>query len=119
MRYVIDITQKQADSLRVDAALKQQEISAKKKSFPVNASKAIKLGGYTQVRYQNLEEKDKVSGFDIRRARLDAKGDINTYFSYGLHYDLAVNMKLLDSYVNYKENDYLNFRLGQFVREER
>lgn len=109
------ISQEEADSLRADAAIKQQEADAKKKSFPVNAGAALKISGYTQVRYQNIEEKGKVSGFDVRRARLDTKGNITPYFGYGLQYELAVSPKLLDAYADYKLFDYLNFRLGQFV----
>jgi phosphate-selective porin OprO and OprP len=109
------ITQIQADSVRAEAAIKQQEADAKKKWFPITAGKAFQLSGYTQARYQNFEEKGKVSGFDIRRARLDAKGDITPYFGYRLQYELAVSPKLLDAYVDYKLFDYLNFRLGQFT----
>ena len=39
------ITQQQADSLRAEAAIKQQETDANKKIFPVNASRFIQLSG--------------------------------------------------------------------------
>jgi phosphate-selective porin len=110
------ISQAQADSVRAEAAIKQQEADSKKKTFPINAAaKQFQLSGYTQVRYQNFEEKGKVNGFDIRRARLDAKGDITPYFAYKVQFELAVTPKLLDAYADYKLFDYLNFRLGQFV----
>jgi len=108
------ITQEQADSLRADAAIKQQEADAKKKSFPVSAGKALQLSGYTQLRYQNLEEKGKVSGFDIRRARLDAKGTISPYWGYRIQFDLAGSPKLLDAYAEWKVEDYLVVTFGQF-----
>lgn len=112
------VTQEEADSLRADAAIKQQEADAKRKSFPVNAGKSILLAGYTQVRYQNLEESGKKSGFDIRRARLDAKGTISPYFGYRLQTDFAGNSagafaKLLDAYAEIKLYDYFNLTIGQ------
>jgi Phosphate-selective porin len=112
------VTQEEADSLRADAALKQQDADAKRKSFPVTAAKSITLGGYTQIRYQNLEESSKNSGFDIRRARLDAKGNFSPYFGYRLQTDFAGTStgafaKLLDAYAEVKLADYFNLTIGQ------
>ncbi|HEY4786476.1 MAG TPA: porin [Bacteroidales bacterium] len=112
------VTQEEADSLRADAALKQQDADAKRKSFPVTAGKNLSLSGYTQVRYQNLEETGKKSGFDIRRARLDAKGTISPYFGYRLQTDFAGTStgafaKLLDAYTEVKLADYFNLTIGQ------
>jgi hypothetical protein len=112
------VTQEEADSLRADAAIKQQESDAKRKSFPVTAGKNILLAGYTQVRYQNLEEAGKKSGFDIRRARLDVKGNISPYFGYRLQTDFAGTStgafaKLLDAYAEVKLADYFNLTIGQ------
>ena len=43
------ITQEQADSLRADAAIKQQDAEANKKSFLVTAARQIQFAGYTQI----------------------------------------------------------------------
>jgi len=112
------VTQEEADSLRADAAIKQQESDAKKKSFLVTAARNIQLSGYTQIRYQNLEESGKKSGFDIRRARIDVRGTISPYFGYRLQPDFAGTssgafVKLMDAYAEIKIGDYLNFTLGQ------
>jgi phosphate-selective porin len=112
------VTQEEADSLRADAAIKQQESDAKKKSFVVTAARSIQLAGYTQVRYQNLEESGKKSGFDIRRARIDVKGTISPYFGYRLQPDFAATStgafaKLLDAYAEVKLANFLNFTIGQ------
>lgn len=112
------VTQEEADSLRADAALKQQESDAKRKSFQVTAGKNISLAGYTQIRYQNLEETGKKSGFDIRRARLDVKGNISPYVGYRLQTDFAGTStgafaKLLDAYAEVKLTDYFNLTIGQ------
>jgi len=108
------ITQQQADSIRAEAALKQQETEANKKSFPVNASRFIQLSGYTQLRYVLMEEKEKRSGFDIRRARLDVKGSITPFFAYRLQTDFADKPKLLDAYSEIKIADYFVITAGQF-----
>jgi len=107
------IEQKEADSIRVNAAILSQDNLSKIKAFPVNAGKKISLAGYTQVRYQLMEEQGKIDGFDIRRARLDLKGNISPYWGYRVQFDLAGTPKLLDAYVDLKLNDYFNFSIGQ------
>ena len=108
------ITQAQADSLRADAGIKQQEADASKKAFPLNTSRLIQLTGYTQIRYQQLEEKGKTSGFDIRRARIDIKGAITPWFGYRVQTEFAGSPKLLDGYTEIKIADYFTITAGQF-----
>jgi phosphate-selective porin OprO and OprP len=108
------LTQQQADSLRAEAAIKQQETDANKKIFPVNASRFIQLSGYTQLRYVQMEEKGKRSGFDIRRARLDIKGNITPFFSYRLQTEFADKPKILDAYGDIRIADYFTITAGQF-----
>jgi phosphate-selective porin len=108
------VTQEQADSLRADAAIKQQDAEANKKSFLVSAARQIQLLGYTQIRYQALDEKGKKDGFDIRRARLDVKGNFTPFFAYRLQTDFADKPKIVDAYAEIKINDYFNITLGQF-----
>ena len=108
------ISQQQADSLRADAAIKQQEVEANKKSFLASAARPLSISGYTQIRYQAIDEKGKKDGFDIRRARIDLNGNFTPYLSYRLMTDFAASPKLLDAYAEIKLNDYLNITLGQF-----
>ena len=107
------VSQKDADSIRAEAAIASQANLAKIKAFPINAAKKITIAGYTQVRYQALEETGKIDGFDIRRARLDVKGVISPYWSYRVQFDLAGTPKLIDAYAELKLNDYFNFTIGQ------
>lgn len=107
------IAQKDADSLRAEAAIAAQTNLAKIKAFPINAGKKITVAGYTQVRYQALDEPGKIDGFDIRRARLDVKGAISPYWGYRVQFDLAGSPKLIDAYAELKLNDYFNFTIGQ------
>ena len=108
------IMQEQADSIRAEAAIKQQETDANKKFFFVTSSKPIQLSGFAQVRYQNLDEKDKIDGFDIRRARLDLKGAITPYWNYKFQAEFAGTPKLLEVYGECKIASYFNITLGQF-----
>ena len=107
------VSQKDADSISAEAAMAAQANQAKVKAFPVNAGKKIQFSGYTQMRYQVLDEVGKVDGFDIRRARLDVKGNISPYWSYRVQFDLVGSPKLIDAYSELKLNDYFNFTIGQ------
>lgn len=108
------ITQQEADSLRAEAAIKQQETDASKKSFAVMASKLIQLSGYTQIRYLQMEQKGTIRGFDIRRARVDLKGSITPFFAYRVQAELVDRPKLLDAYGEIKIADYFFITVGQF-----
>jgi phosphate-selective porin OprO and OprP len=107
------VSQKDADSIRAEAAIAAQANLAKVKAFPINAAKKITIAGYTQVRYQALEETGKIDGFDIRRARLDIKGNISPFWGYRVQFDLAGTPKLIDAYAELKLNDQFNFTIGQ------
>lgn len=108
------ISQAQADSVREEAALLQQQTDATRKSFFVTATRLMQFSGYTQIRYQQLEESGKKSGFDIRRARLDIKGSITPFLAYRLQTEFAGSPKLLDAYAEIKVADYFNITAGQF-----
>jgi phosphate-selective porin OprO and OprP len=108
------VTQLQADSLRAEAAIKQQESDAARKSFPMTAIRLVQLTGYTQLRYQSLDEKGKKDGFDIRRARLDFRGSVTPYFAYRLQADLADKPKIIDAYAEIKLADFFTLTAGQF-----
>ena len=97
-----------------NASAKKPE-SEVKKTFSVNTSKLLQLSGYTHIRYQFFEEKTKNDGFDIRRARLNAKGAFTPSFSYRLQVDFINNPNLLDAYAEYKLNKIVIFTLGQFA----
>ncbi|SEG01857.1 porin [Flavobacterium urumqiense] len=109
------VKQNDADSIRADYAFKQQEVKEKQKLFNVLSSRNINIGGYTQVRYQSLQEPGKADGFDIRRARLDIKGNFSAEWEYRLQTDFAINTKIIDAYFVYKPFDYLKITGGQFL----
>lgn len=108
------ISQQQADSLRADDAIIQQQMNSSRKSFFMSAARQMSLTGYSQVRFQNFEEKGKNDAFDIRRARLDLKGSVSPYFTYRVQVDFADKPKLIDAYGEIKIADFFTITGGQF-----
>lgn len=108
------ISQVQADSVRAEAALLQQQSDAARKSFWVSGTRQMQLSGYSQVRFQVFDEKTKKDGFDIRRARMDLRGNVTPWFSYRVQADLADKPKLIDGYGEIKVADYFSITAGQF-----
>ncbi|OHB38013.1 MAG: hypothetical protein A2060_05650 [Planctomycetes bacterium GWA2_50_13] len=74
----------------------------------------------TQVRYTfaNNDRGEDTSSFRIRRQRVNFEGHAFTKdLTYKVQWDLAANTgtgNLLDAYVNYKVDDLLQFRGGQY-----
>jgi phosphate-selective porin OprO/OprP len=112
------ITQQEADSLRADYAIKQQDIKAKQTLFGVNSFGKLSIDGYTQVRYQSFQNQTvtPADGFDVRRVRLDFTGTIGSQFDYRAQIDFGgTAVTPLDLYIVYKPfKDYLKFTAGQF-----
>jgi phosphate-selective porin OprO/OprP len=108
------ISQSQADSVRAEAALLQQQTDGSKKSFFLTAARQIQLTGYSQIRYQAFQEPGKRNGFDIRRARVDLKGSVTPFFSYRLQVDFVDKPKMIDAYGEIKLADYFSITAGQF-----
>jgi phosphate-selective porin OprO/OprP len=111
------LSQQEADSLRSDLALKEQQKRDKEKENQHNifiGSKALQISGLVQARYQGFEQSTANNSFDLHRARLDAKGNITDQWSYEVYTEFAASTKLIDAYTAYKVADYLKFTAGQF-----
>ena len=109
------VKQTEADSIRAEYAFNQQDIKEKQKTFGVLSSRNLFIGGYTQLRFQSLQEPKKIDGFDIRRARLDIKGNFSPEWEYRLQTDFAVSPKIIDAYFVYKPYDGFKITGGQFI----
>jgi phosphate-selective porin OprO/OprP len=124
------ITQKEADSIRLEYSRKQQAYESKSDSFPLSIGRLLRLSGYTQIRYQNYQTPARYNGFDIRRARLDFQGDFSTKWGYRILVDFVGNSggngtapaggalfspALMDAYISYKAFDFLKITAGQFL----
>jgi phosphate-selective porin OprO/OprP len=111
------LTQQEADSLRSELALQQQQKLDKEKANQHNisiGSKALQISGLIQTRYQGFQQSTVNNAFDLHRARLDAKGNITDQWSYEVYTEFAANTKLLDAYTAYKVADFLKLTAGQF-----
>lgn len=110
------VTKEDAAGFRADLAIKKQDEKEAQREFSLIAGKPIKISGYTQVRYQTFQEKGKIATFDVRRARLDIKGDITKQLDYRLQSEFGggTSVKLLDATIGYKFDDFLKLTLGQF-----
>ena len=107
------ITQHEADSVRAVSTLKAQDEKTKQKKFNLTSGSIMTLNGYTQVRYQSLQEAGKFDGFDIRRARLDFKGTITDKWEYRMQAEFANSVKMMDATIAYKCSGYLKIMAGQ------
>lgn len=110
------VTQSEATGFRADLAVKKHEEKDLQKEFNIVAGKPIKVSGYVQPRYQYFQEKGKTNTFDIRRARLDIKGDITERFDYRsqIEFGGTSGVFLLDAYLGYKFDPAFRLQAGQF-----
>lgn len=111
------VTQQDADSLRAELAVKEQERRDKEKQNQHNitiGTKALQISGLVQARFQGYQQKGVYDAFDLHRARLDAKGSLTDQWDYEIYTEFAGGVKLLDAYTTYKIADWLKFSAGQF-----
>jgi hypothetical protein len=108
------IGQEEADSIRAEYAIKQQDTKEKQKLFGINSRRILQISGYTQVRFQSFQEAGKVDYLDVRRARLDFRGQISPTWDYRLQVDFATAPKILDAIITFKPYDCLKLQAGQF-----
>ncbi|MDD5150251.1 MAG: porin [Flavobacterium sp.] len=108
------VNQSDADSVRADYAIKQQTIKEKQKTFDVISKSKLSIGGFADFRYRTLQEPAKKDGFDVRRVRLDIKGNLSSEWDFRLQTDFAISPKIIDAYFAYKPYDYFQVTGGQF-----
>jgi len=82
-------------------------------TYNVKVSQKIELRGLNHIRYQVFQDSTKFDAFDLRRARLDFRGDIAPKIGYRLHTELAGTPKILDATFIYKPFEWLNVNIGQ------
>ena len=74
-------------------------------------SKLPKMSGFINLRYQY---EDQTNSFDIRRARMDFRGNPVKWFDYRLQVDFASSPKIIDAFVRLKISPMFNLQAGQF-----
>lgn len=109
------VSQQDADSLRAELALKEQQKRDKENQHGLTIGRALQVSGLIQARYQAFQQSNVNDAFDLHRARLDVKGNILSHWDYEVYTEFAGgNAKLLDAYTTYKFGDYLKITAGQF-----
>ena len=80
-------------------------------------AKLPKIVGDINLRHRYDDVAD-LNSFDVRRVRLDFRGNLAPAWSYRLHFDFASTPsaapKILDVFVNWKINDFVSFQAGQY-----
>ena len=79
----------------------------------------LSIGGRLDAQYTFENAKNDAgvvsneNTFNVRRARLDMKGNINKHLEFRIQTEFASSPKLLDAYVAVKVTPWLNFKIGQ------
>jgi phosphate-selective porin OprO/OprP len=109
------LTKHEADSLRANFEKKEQAKSDKENQQGITVgNRVLQVSGLIQTRYQGYQQTGVNNSFDLHRARLDVKGEINANWVYAVYTEFAGTTKLLDAYSTYKIADYIKFTAGQF-----
>ncbi|OAV69255.1 Phosphate-selective porin [Bacteroidales bacterium Barb4] len=78
-------------------------------------SKLPSISGLVNGRFEYTDVGDGTNSFDIRRARLDLRGNLSSKFDYRLQTELAgTTPKVLDAFLRWKPSSYFNVQAGQF-----
>lgn len=72
-----------------------------------------KISGFINMRYR-WDDINNENSFDIRRARIDFKGDITSKLDYRLQVEFAGTPKVLDAYIRWKVDRRFNLQAGEF-----
>ncbi len=100
----------QGASAQIHSDLGEERLARIEKTL----GKLPEISGFLNFRYQYSDADGSITGFDVRRARLDLKGDISERFDYRLQVDFAGSVKILDAYFRYKIVQQANIEVGQF-----
>lgn len=81
----------------------------------------LSISGWMNIQYDFEQQRNDqdvlvtdINTFNVRRARLDIKGNINPYLEFRVQGDLAGSPKLVDGFVKVKLAKYFNIQAGQF-----
>ena len=76
-------------------------------------SKLPKMAGDINLRYR-YDDTDGANGFDVRRARLDFRGNVIESLEYRVHLEFANGPKILDASVRWNINEHVAVQAGQY-----
>lgn len=95
-----------------DEEVSERELEARVLKLEEKLSWMPSISGSVQLRYQ-FETLGGDKGFDVRRARLDIKGNIAPKLGYRLQLEFASSPKIIDAFVRYTPVKEFGIQLGQ------
>lgn len=104
----------------VDDGVQQRNQKDTVRPCKFHISDYLSVGGMVNIQYDytnqtaNDNTLHETSAFQIRRARLDLKGNITPRLDFRLQADFATSPKLVDAFVRVKFCRFLNLQAGQF-----
>ncbi|MDR2848399.1 MAG: OprO/OprP family phosphate-selective porin [Bacteroidales bacterium] len=103
-------------TMNVDDVIQAQEennMSARLEKIEKITSKLPQISGTANLRYR-YDDATATNGMDIRRARVNLKGNLSPKVDYRMQVDFANSPMLLDVHIGWQINPFINVRAGQF-----
>lgn len=84
--------------------------------LPVSAQelKAPKISGLVNVRYSWSDKEGDTHGFDVRRVRLAADGELGERLDYKFQAEYETTVKVIDAYLRVKILPEVNVQIGEY-----
>lgn len=101
-------------SARTDTTLIAPTLEKRISALEKIAAGLPEISGFINMRYQYSDADGGSNSFDIRRARLDFKGNMAARLDYRFQVEFAGSVKILDAYVRYKIDPRFNVQAGEF-----
>jgi len=76
-------------------------------------SRQPRIAPNINLRYQ-YDDREDANGFDVRRARLDIRGNVAAPLEYRIHLEFANSARVLDANINWKIKPNLALMAGQY-----
>jgi len=92
-----------------------QQESTNNQQVPIKEKqRSYRLGAYFQVRSTTYEDNFGDNTFQIKRARLEFKGNVNSRVKYHLQFDAMQNPILKDARISFFYIPYVEVKVGQY-----
>ena len=73
-----------------------------------------KISGLVNGRYSYNDKSEETHGFDIRRVRLAAEGELNKQLDYKFQAEYETSVKVIDAFFRWKINPAFNVQVGEY-----
>lgn len=73
-----------------------------------------KISGLVNGRYSYNDKSDETHGFDLRRVRLAAEGELSEQLDYKFQAEYETSVKVIDAFFRWKINPAFNVQVGEY-----